>query len=540
MDSFTFDEKNDKLLDPFQANDQNILQFREEEEKRRFKARRDNQRLKIWDKKSTSGLENEQYYGRNKSRTEWIKSLVQGDEDYEAKKIKEITGIEVKSPKKNSKQAIMESIETYLSDKGIKEKKESLPDFIAKKKELFLLQMSLNIKREEVEKLKNKAKLIEETIDKNEKILEEDALRFDLFLKENDKKAQEACREAEKETKRKMQKIQEIKKLNQQLQVVQSTINKHKDNLDECTQYKLFLDRLTPRSWVEQQLEVKRERQQKRRRDRIQKRQQEWKVQQKEKMVQEQKARQEKIEYERMNRKSKHRTRRKQNKDLDTGIMNLELPSTPDFDDEPLTSSDEDIPMYFNQPYQIAQIFSNMEEENLFLIQNAHEAEQSLDEMSSRFQEKKEGVQEKVDNMQEKINGLKRSIILKQQDIQVTKNHLEGKNGVSKRQDEESVQTLSKKVKEVYLQCGFNDAGSTPRTLFMLSEIEACMEGILSRIKSMPDDDFIKADKLKEKKRRESKRAQQQAEQARVQEERNRKVIERSMNPPKKPKGKKV
>ena len=36
MDSFTFDEKNDKLLDPFQVNDQNILQFREEEEKRRF------------------------------------------------------------------------------------------------------------------------------------------------------------------------------------------------------------------------------------------------------------------------------------------------------------------------------------------------------------------------------------------------------------------------------------------------------------------------------------------------------------------------
>ena len=92
----------------------------------------------------------------------------------------------------------------------------------------------------------------------NEKILEEDALRFDVFLKENDKKAQEAWREAEKETKRKMEKIQEIKKLNQQLQILQSTINKHKDNLEECSEYKAFLDRLTPKSWVEQQLKVKR------------------------------------------------------------------------------------------------------------------------------------------------------------------------------------------------------------------------------------------------------------------------------------------
>ncbi len=56
----------------------------------------------------------------------------------------------------------------------------------------------------------------------------------------------------------------------------------------------------------------------------------------------------------------------------------------------------------------------------------------------------------------------------------------------------------------------------------------------------MPAQEFKQANKSKEKKRREVKRAKQQAEQLKVQEDRNRKAIERSMQPPKKPQGKKV
>lgn len=516
-------------LEPFQVNDKNILQYREDEESRRVQARRDTGKLKIWEKKGQF---------QHKSRKKWIKSILQENEDNDEGK-EGANVVKCNPEKKPVHQVIMDSIEKYLAGKGIQEQKESLPDFIAKKRELFLLQMSLNIKKEEIDKLDAKAKYMDETIQKSEKILEEDALRFDTFLKENDKKAQEACREAEKETKRKMEKIQEIKKLNQQLQAVQNAIDKYKDNLDECLQYKTFLDCLTPASWVQQEIEIKRERQRKRRNHRILQKQHQWKVEQEEKLALEQKARQEAIEIEKA-KNPKRRARRKRNKDNDVPIPQPELPSMPDFDDEPLTSSDEDIPMYFHKPQQLRDIFSSMEEENLFLIQNAHEAEQSLDEMTSRFQDSKLEVQEKVDAMQEKINQLKHNIQMKRDDIKATKDNLEGKHLASQRQDEESMRILTKKVKEVYLHCGFNDAGSNPRTLFMLSEIEARLGDILARIENMPDHDFIRADKLKEKKRREAKRAQQQAEQERLQEERNRKVIERSMQSPKKHKGKKV
>ena len=82
-----------------------------------------------------------------------------------------------------------------------------MTEFIAKKREMFLVQMSLDTKREEIRKLEEKAAMKEEALLKSEQMLEEDAVRFDTFLKENDKKAHEAIKRAEKETKLKQDKV---------------------------------------------------------------------------------------------------------------------------------------------------------------------------------------------------------------------------------------------------------------------------------------------------------------------------------------------
>ena len=75
-----------------------------------------------------------------------------------------------------------------------RKEKENMADFIAKKREMFLVQMSLDTKREEIRKLEEKAQMKEEALKKSEQMLEEDAIRFDTFLKENDKKAHEAIK----------------------------------------------------------------------------------------------------------------------------------------------------------------------------------------------------------------------------------------------------------------------------------------------------------------------------------------------------------
>merc|ERR1711948_135447 len=89
--------------------------------------------------------------------------------------------------------------------------KENVSDFVAKKREMFLVQMSLDVKKAEILKLDEKAKQKEEALKKSQQMLDEDVTRFDQFLQSNDQKAHKAMKNAEEKTKIKTDKIQKIK-----------------------------------------------------------------------------------------------------------------------------------------------------------------------------------------------------------------------------------------------------------------------------------------------------------------------------------------
>jgi hypothetical protein len=72
--------------------------------------------------------------------------------------------------------------------------KESLKEYIDKKREMFLVQYSLGVKRDEMRKLEEIAETEEKRIEMAEKYLEEDAAAFDEFLKQNDARSVEAVR----------------------------------------------------------------------------------------------------------------------------------------------------------------------------------------------------------------------------------------------------------------------------------------------------------------------------------------------------------
>lgn len=99
---------------------------------------------------------------------------------------------------------------------------------------------------------------------RDEKELEKDAERFDVFLKENDKSSVDAIKlytiqqlfltkSAETETKLKMERVQEGKKLHGQLTLLKSEISRNegsftqsssltKEILKDLEQYKSFID----------------------------------------------------------------------------------------------------------------------------------------------------------------------------------------------------------------------------------------------------------------------------------------------------------
>jgi hypothetical protein len=133
---------------------------------------------------------------------------------------------------------------------------------------MFLLEYSLSVKREEIKKLDEIARKREEALRAAEKALEEDAARFDAFLKDNNMKTMEATRRykvksyanhhcdifhrADAETKLKLEKVQEIKRLNNEIASIKNELTKYDEQLDECRKYKEFLDKLTPPEWFEE------------------------------------------------------------------------------------------------------------------------------------------------------------------------------------------------------------------------------------------------------------------------------------------------
>jgi hypothetical protein len=156
--------------------------------------------------------------------------------------------------------------------RGRRQEKENMAEFLAKKRDMFLIQMSLDTKKQEIQmyyssisfssvsfssldsssrnRLEEKAQMKEDALKKSELMLEEDAMRFDAFLKDNDRKAHEAMQRADRETKRKQEKVAEIKRLNQEISKVENDMSKYEEKLTACLKYKEFLDKLTPPEYL--------------------------------------------------------------------------------------------------------------------------------------------------------------------------------------------------------------------------------------------------------------------------------------------------
>lgn len=410
--------------------------------------------------------------------------------------------------------------------------KENMADFISKKREMFLVQMSLDTKREEIRKLEEKAQLKEEALKKSELMLEEDAVRFDTFLKENDKKAHEAIKRAEKETKAKADKVQEIKKLNQQIQLVQSDMSKLTEQLQDCMQYKAFLDELTPPEYEAEQLETKRQRQLQRLQRRKDKIVAEWEVQRARALAEIDERERPERETKASGSSSKKKPEAKASKSKDVMV-----PPMPNLDHLALTSSGEEVPMYFQHPQQLLDIFTALEESNLFLIQNSQETEQTLEELKQSFRETKKAMDRKTTALGRDVDELETQIAHEETKAQTLRARSLG--GVGENAQERMLKELQDRVLEVYKRCGF-DAETNASTLYMLTDLEARLEDLLSAIEQMPDEYVAKAEKEKEKERRERVRQERIAAQQKMYEERMKKSMERSLQAPKKRKGRQV
>lgn len=108
--------------------------------------------------------------------------------------------------------------------------RENTADFVAKKREMFLVQMALDVKKAEILKLDEKGKAKEQALCKSQQMLDEDVARFDTFLQANDAKAHSAMRRAEEMSKIKQERLAKIKGLRGKIAQIQSEISKYLKN----------------------------------------------------------------------------------------------------------------------------------------------------------------------------------------------------------------------------------------------------------------------------------------------------------------------
>ncbi|KAM6960663.1 cilia- and flagella-associated protein 100-like [Aplochiton taeniatus] len=333
-------------------------------------------------------------------------------------------------------------------------------------------------------------------VENKTKYLEEDAIAFEKFIKENDQKSVEAVKMAEKETMLKVEKIVEIKKVTAQISTMKSDISKYQEILKEYQTFKDFLTAVAPPEWREQQNLKKQKR-------------------------------------------IASKTRENQNKDKNLFCLSVVtkddkkmMPLTPsgrrgsvltktkplnksgkpntiqgthsrlEVKDTEISDSDEEPELYFSDPRQMFNVLTLLEEQNLSYIQNFQETEEAMDEILKTTQQVHISMNNQTEILQQQIDILKNTI---QRDEEKTaelklKSKIFSFGEFKADKQGEMLNMLHKKVKDVYRESA-GEVDAKISTLNMLASIEHRLEEVMDGLEILPPErvEAVKAAKEKEK-----------------------------------------
>ena len=154
-----YDDDEEDRSNPFQLpDDDKVFLMRDQERRRKAEQREQVKKMRIWEKTTSS------------SRMMTTKRIKEIDADTAPAHDSVIS-----KQAKHTRGLVAAATAAISNDR--RREKENMADFIAKKREMFLVQMSLDTKREEIRKLEEKAQMKEEALKKSELMLEEDAIR---------------------------------------------------------------------------------------------------------------------------------------------------------------------------------------------------------------------------------------------------------------------------------------------------------------------------------------------------------------------------
>ncbi|XP_052497165.1 LOW QUALITY PROTEIN: coiled-coil domain-containing protein 38 [Budorcas taxicolor] len=463
--------------------------------------------------------------------------------------------------------------------------KRTIHEFISDQRDRFMLEYTLSTKRNTIQRFEKHTAMKERKLMKAEKKLEEDAVAFEEFLRENDQRSVDALKmfvpptplakslftlffllfsfsehrpiqnrltnlslfSAAQETINKLQMTAELKKASLEIQSVKSEIAKTEFLLREYMKYGLFLMKLSPKQWQIQQAMKKVSRSKEnvnvtlpsiirklsaRRRE-----------------TTDESRRTSFSEDSSLGRGSQARSRRRTTPNLEEKKSSLSnqtesissedsleffLDDDMDYDLEP--------ELYFKEPEELLQVLTELEEQNLTLVQYSQDVDENLEDVNKREKVIQDKINTNIEFLLEHKELLKANCVREEEkaaELEL-RSRLFSFGEYNSDAQEKLIDSLSKKINQVYKVCiGDAEVGSL-NPVQKLVKVETRLVELSDLIDSIPKENVEAIERMKQKERRQRLREEKMREKQKHQEERLKAALERAVAQPKKKKGRQL
>ncbi|XP_021030336.1 coiled-coil domain-containing protein 38 isoform X2 [Mus caroli] len=428
------------------------------------------------------------------------------------------------------------------------DRKRTVHEFINDQRDRFLLEYTVSTKKKTIKRFERLIATKENQLKKAEKKLQDDALSFEEFLRENDQRSVDALKMAAQETINKLQMTSELKKASMEVQSIKSDIAKTEFLLKEYMKYGFFLLKLSPKQWQIQQ---------------SQKRAQSSKSNHilpkiLEKFSISTAKRDNDIDSDRMSVSEERSSRRGsqggrhgkhtlgQDSRKSSVFNRPESMASEDsleyFLEDEIVEFDLLPEIYFKEPEELLQVFTELEEQNLTLVQYSQDVDENLEDVNKR----EKFIQDKINNNISFLLEHKHMLRMNCEREEEKAAELELRSRLfsfgefNSDAQEKLIDSLSKKINQVYRVCiGDAEVGSL-NAVQKLVKVESRLVELSDLIESIPREHVEAIERLKQKERRQKLREEKIKEKQRHQEERLKAALERAVAQPKKKLGRRL
>ncbi|XP_037702639.1 coiled-coil domain-containing protein 38 [Choloepus didactylus] len=427
--------------------------------------------------------------------------------------------------------------------------KRTVHEFINDQRDRFLLEYSLATKRNTIKRFERSIALKEKKLKKAERKLQDDAMAFEEFLRENDQKSVDALKTAAQETINKLQMTAELKKANMEAQTVKSEIAKTEFLLKEYMRYGYFLLKLSPKHWQMQQAL-------KRMRIPINKENMSLMLPKLLANTLQAKKREDNLEGASrrasfsedpsLGKGSQGKQRGKPTPTLEK--MKSFSPNHPEsissedsseFDDTDYNLEPE---LYFKEPEELLQVLTELEEQNLILVQYSQDIDENLEDVNKREKAIQDKINTNIEFLLEHKEILQANCLREEEkaaELEL-RSRLFSFGEFNSEAQEKLIDSLSKKINQVYKVCiGDAEVGSL-NPVQKLVKVESRLVELSDLIDSVPKENVEAIEKLKQKERQQKLREDKIKEKQKHQEERLKAALERAVAQPKKKLGRRL